>query len=195
MKYGIQIVAFLLLFAGCKSSGVIVYDAGTGASFYVAKYRGQALTPIQAFKRHGFRYKVPESMAESPEDAYRFRYDHLLLDKNADYYTSSVVIAIRHYDLQSNDTLHDFAKKDQLFLRESVQPTYENGWVPAGFLERNIEYAGFQFYYTVKKMRIYQRSVYVLCDNRVHIISFSSPSKELLIREESDTFWESIRVD
>lgn len=134
-------------------------------------------------------------MREAPEYAYRFRYDNLLLEKGSDYHSSPIVIAIRHFDLKHNQKLIDFAKEDQSYLRQSIKPAYQKGWKPQGLEEKNIEYAMYEFTYKRQKNHIYQRSVYLRCKDRVHIISLSSLYKEILNRENTEEFWNSIRID
>ena len=65
------------------------------------------------------------------------RYDNLLLDKGTAYNESSVVIAIRHYDLNNGAILEDFVKRDQLFMKQSVKPAYKKAGNLAG-LTKNL---------------------------------------------------------
>ncbi|HBD93763.1 MAG: hypothetical protein A2015_12490 [Spirochaetes bacterium GWF1_31_7] len=194
MRYFYPALAFLLFF-GCKSDRVVLLDGKTGATNYIEKYKIDFLSPIQAYRRQGFRYKVPEGMTESPADAYRYKYDNLLLDRGADYFSSTIVIAIRHYDLNSYEKLNDFSIMDQSNLKKSVTPYYENEWKPTALEDKNIEHESFQFYYTMQKMKVYQRSVYIKSENTVHIISLSTLYKDFLNRPESEGFWNSIRID
>ena len=123
------------------------------------------------------------------------KYDNLLLDRGADYFSSTIVIAIRHYDLNSYEKLNDFSIMDQSNLKKSVTPYYENEWKPTALEDKNIEHESFQFYYTMQKMKVYQRSVYIKSENTVHIISLSTLYKDFLNRPESEGFWNSIRID
>lgn len=185
----------LIVTFGCKTTHTEIADNYTGASSYVLRNQIVGLSPLKFQKKQGFRYQVPEDMQESPDYADMMRYDNLLLDKGAAYNESSVVIAIRHYDLNNGLVLDDFVKRDQLFMKQSVKPAYKKGWKPRGLDEKSIEYKSFEFSYKVKKSNIYQRSVYLRCENTIHIISQSSFYKELLTEDKSEEFWNSIRID
>ena len=190
-------LSFSILFFifSCKTTETQIIDQYTGASSYVLRNQIAGAEPLKLPKKQGFRYQVPDDMQESPDYADMMRYDNLLLDKGTAYNESSVVIAIRHYDLNNGAILEDFVKRDQLFMKQSVKPAYKKGWKPRGLDEKAIEYKSFEFSYKVKKNNIYQRSVYLRCENRVHVISQSSFYKELLTEDKSEEFWNSIRID
>lgn len=186
---------FLLIITGCKTGKVVIHDATTRATNYIERYAGYKLKPFEVFKKQGFRYEVPDGMAESPDEAIKFRYDNLIVDKEYDYFTSSLVIAIRHYNLGIYETFEDFTKMDQSYLQQSVKPVYESGWQPQGLCEKNIECKYYDFFYYMKKQKIYQRSVYVKSNNTIHIVSLSSIIKEMLSKTESERFWTTIEID
>lgn len=190
-------LSFSILFFifSCKTTETQIIDQYTGASSYVLRNQIAGAEPLKFPKKQGFRYQVPDDMQESPDYADMMRYDNLLLDKGTAYNESSVVIAIRHYDLNNGAILEDFVKRDQLFMKQSVKPAYKKGWKPRGLDEKSIEYKSFEFSYKIKKNNIYQRSVYLRCENRVHVISQSSFYKELLTEDKSEEFWNSIRID
>ena len=195
MSKKILYLSILLVIFSCKTTRTQLVDQYTGASSYVLRNQIANIEPLKFQKKQGFRYQVPEDMQESPDYADMMRYDNLLLDKGAAYNESSVVIAIRHYDLNNGAILDDFVKRDQLFMKQSVRPAYKKGWKPRGLDEKSIEYKSFEFSYKVKKNNIYQRSVYLRCENRVHVISQSSFYKDLLTEDKSEEFWNSIRID
>lgn len=187
--------SIMLAFFGCKTTETQIADEYTKAPYYVMRSQIEGDEPLMFQKKLGFRYQVPDNMQESPDYADMMRYDNLILDKGATYNDSSIVIAIRHYDLNNGAILDDFVKRDQLFMKQSVKPAYKKGWKPRGLDEKSIEYKSFEFSYKVKKNNVYQRSVYLRCDDRIHIISQSSFYKELLQEDKSEEFWNSIRVD
>lgn len=188
-------LSIMFAFFSCKTTETQIADEYTGASYYVMRSRITGSEPLKFQKKQGFRYQVPDNMQESPDYADMMRYDNLILDKGAAYNESSIVIAIRHYDLNNGAILDDFVKRDQLFMKQSVKPAYKKGWKPRGLDEKSIEYKSFEFSYKVKKNSIYQRSVYLRCEDRIHIISQSSFYKELLQEDKSEEFWNSIRID
>lgn len=189
------ILSIMLAVFSCKTTETQITDEYTGASSYVLRSQIAGVQPLKFQKKQGFRYQVPDNMQESPDYADMMRYDNLILDKGAAYNESSIVIAIRHYDLNNGAILEDFVKRDQLFMKQSVKPAYKKGWKPRGLDEKSIEYKSFEFSYKVKKNNIYQRSVYLRCEDRIHIISQSSFYKELLQEDKSEEFWNSIRID
>ncbi len=183
----------LMMFFSCKSSSEIVE-----VTMESEVTQAEAIIGKEALifsKRRGFRYQVPKNMQESPDYANSFRYDNLLLEKGADYQSSSVVIAIRHYDISRNRDLHEFAKFDQSLLRQSYRPLYKRGWKPTTLSDKSIEYTSYEFSYKIKKDNIYQRSVYLKNDNRIHVISLSSLEEARLSMRDSEEFWSSIRID
>lgn len=191
----ISLLLFILVIISCKSDRVVLIDGQSSATSYINKISLEHTPPVQMFRRKGFRYRVPDGMTESPADAFRYKYDNLILDRGTDYFSSSIVIAIRHYELTGNQTLSSFTKMDQSSLRQQVRPVYENGWRPDSLDEKNIEYESYQFNYVMQRMRVYQRSVYLRDRDKVHIISLSSLHKNLLNNHESESFWKSVRVD
>lgn len=138
---------------------------------------------------------IPENMEESPEDAKKYRYKMLLVDKDKKYYSSSIMIAIREKKNTLNESLSKFAEIDQDHLQNSVSIKYdEEVWAPAGFKEKNINYISYQFKYTYGYEIIYQRSVYIECLGYFYIISLSSLFKKNISDEKNNFFWENINV-
>lgn len=140
-------------------------------------------------------FVIPDNMEESPEDAKRYRYKMLLVDKDKEYYNSSRMIAIRERKNVFNDSLKDFAELDQDYLQKSVSIIYEDDWDPAGFNDKNIKYISYQFKYTYGYEIIYQRSVYIECSGYFYIISLNSILKKNVIDEENDYFWKSFNIN
>lgn len=137
---------------------------------------------------------IPENMEESHEDAKRFRYSKLIVDKDKKYYNSSKMIAIREKINSFNETLSDFTQKDQAYLQQNVSIIYEDKWEPKGFTAKNINYISFQFIYSYGSELIYQRTVYLECPGYFYIISLSSKVKENILDIENDFFWENINI-
>ena len=171
-----------------KSTQLVVKDATTGNNLHTAQ-KTLNYQPLQAFQRKGFRYKVPEGMSESPSDAYRYRYDNLILDSGTDYFSSKIVIAIRHYELKNDESIESFSEKDQRYLQQSVNPTYENNKNRSDLEKNNVIHKSYQFYYKMKNTKIFQQSVYILEENIIHIVSLSSLYKELLTQNGSSRFF------
>lgn len=180
------IIFFLIALFSCASKGANVkfYDGKTEASDYV-----------EPEKLHGFRYTVPEDMEEYVNPR-RFRLRNLLVYKGCSYLESPMIIAIRETRDFSNYSTQSFAKRDQNLLRSSRQITYEKSyWTPTGFEEKNIDYTSFQFTYFSGAVKIYQRSVYIKCDDAFYIVSMTSKDKLLVIHKNNESFWNSIHVD
>ena len=147
-NFAILLLTFVLLFS-CKSSSEVVVVTMEPEFIQATDMLGQEALVFA--KRRGFRYRVPKNMQESPDYAHTFRYDNLLLEKGSDYQSSSVVIAIRHYDLVEGKGLDEFAKIDQSLLRRSYNPLYKRGWKPTTLNEKSIEYTAYEFSYKIKK--------------------------------------------
>ena len=137
---------------------------------------------------------IPKNMEESPDEARKYRYKKLLVDKDKQYYDSSRIIAFREKKNSYNDTLKEFAEMDQVYLQKSVSIVYEDDWSPAGFTEKNINYISYQFKYTYGYEIIYQRSVYIECAEYFYIISLSSINKQNILDKKNDLFWENINI-
>jgi hypothetical protein len=142
-----------------------------------------------------FNFIIPEKMEESPDEAKKYRYKILLVDKDKQYYNSSVMIAIREKKNSFNDTLKEFAEMDQIYLQKSVSVIYEDEWIPAGFTEKNINHISYQFKYTYGYEIIYQRSVYLECADNFYVISLSSVNKINMLDEKNDLFWKNITIN
>lgn len=187
--YNILLILILLLFS-CSHNDV-KEDSTTKASVIEEKPKKQEI--IQ--KKYGFIYKVPPNMEESPEDAYNFQYDNLLIEKYMSYYDSDIVIAIRHSDKEQSCSVNQFAKDDQLLLRGSVKIRYEDGWNPNDiFIQKNINFKAYQFSYQYGKEKIFQRSLYIDGKNKFYVVSLSTKVKPLLDDPRSEFFWRSIEV-
>lgn len=137
---------------------------------------------------------IPEKMEESHEDAKRFRYTKLLVDKDKKYYNSAKMIAVREKINNFNESLLDFTQTDQAYLQQTVSIIYEDKWEPKGFKTKNINYISFQFIYSYGSGMIYQRSVYLECPGHFYIISLSSKTKKNILDNENDYFWENINI-
>ena len=174
----------LLVFSCASKPAFIQFETATGATKYKEKPG-----------RHGFRYTVPAEMEESAR-ANRYNLRNLLVYKDTSYYSSPMVIAIRNTKDWMDYSIAKFAQNDQSLLRDRVRITYENtSWEPAGLKEKNIDYARFQFYYYYGRVKIYQRSVYIRCDDAYYVVSMSSKNKLFIIDKTNDFFWNSIRID
>ena len=64
-------------------------------------------------EKKGFRYKVPPGMREAPEEAYKYKYNNLIIEENIDVRNSTILIALRHAEIKNNTTLNDFVENDQ----------------------------------------------------------------------------------
>ena len=139
---------------------------------------------------------IPDNMEESPEDARRFRYAKLIVDKNKNYYDSEKFIAIKDQKNVFNDSLISFAKQDQSHFQNAVPVRYDDEiWEPVGFKEKNINYIAYQFKYSYGSGEIiYQRSVYIECSDYFYIISLTSTIKNNILDETNDFFWENISI-
>jgi hypothetical protein len=147
-------------------------------------------------KQKGFRYTVPADMQESPDDAYRYRYDNLIVDKGMNCLSSNRLIAIRHAVNREYFSLMNFVDRDQGLLRQSIKIDYDKvRWVPSGFQKKNIDHFSFQFKYQYGEEMIYQRSVYLQCEDKFYVISLSSKEKFYILEPANDLFWESICID
>ena len=153
-------------------------------------------TTTTTIKPVGFRYKVPDDMRESPNEARRLDYDNLLVEKDTNVMDTMLLIAIRHTDDFSSISLKDFAQLDQDMMKQQVKVTYDGTWIPEGFTEKNIDYKAYQFSYKVGRDRIFQRSVYLRDRQRYYIISMSSKFGKLqVIDDENNFFWDNVEVD
>ncbi len=139
---------------------------------------------------------IPDNMEEDPEDAIRFRYTKLIVDKDKNYYNSEKFIAIRDKKNAFNETLLSFAKQDQAYLQNTESIRYDDEiWEPAGFKEKNINFITYQFKYSYGGGEIiYQRSVYIECSNYFYIISLTSTNKNNILDEANDFFWKNITI-
>lgn len=139
---------------------------------------------------------IPDNMEESPEDAKRYRYAKLIVDKNKNLYNSEKFIAIIDKKNAFNDSLISFAKQDQAYFKNSVSVIYDDAiWEPVGFKEKNINYIAYQFKYTYDGVDIfYQRSVYIECSDTFYIISLTSTIKNNILDIINDYFWENISI-
>ncbi len=137
---------------------------------------------------------IPEAMEESQEDAKRYKYTKLLVDKDKKYYNSTKMIAIREKPNNFNDSLLNFTQNDQAYLQQHVLIIYEDKWEPKGFKNKNINYISYQFIYRYDSEMIYQRSVYLECPGYFYIISLSSKNKNNILEIENDFFWENINI-
>jgi hypothetical protein len=183
-------VIMVLMLASCSTLGKTEADTVTMAS-QVAVMEEKPVIDT----RSGFRYDLPEFMEESPDDAYSYRYDNLLIEKGMKFYESQYMIAIRSSDSYSDYTLERFADYDQMMLRNQMQIQYENRWEPPGLSTREIPYLSYQFNYRYGQERFYQRSVYIKCDTTFYIVSLTSREKEAILDDKHDVFWDSIRID
>jgi hypothetical protein len=142
-----------------------------------------------------FNYKIPEGMYDNKADARRYSYDNFIIEKDKAFEDSMVLIAIRHRDTDKNTKLKAFVESDQYWLNNQVKIYYEDEWIPKGFEDKKINYNSYQFYYKQQGQLIYQRSVYIKCNDTVYIISMSSKNKSMLIHENNDNFWQSITAN
>lgn len=138
---------------------------------------------------------IPDNMEEDPEDAKRFRYTKLIVDKDKNYYDSEKFIAIRDKKNVFNESLISFAKQDQSYLQNTVSIRYDDEiWEPAGFKEKNINFIAYQFKYSYGGEIIYQRSIYIECSDNFYIISLTSTIKNNILDETNDFFWKNITI-
>ena len=140
-------------------------------------------------------YKIPENMENAPNEAYKYSYDLLILEKGDNFFDSGVKIAIKVYENVYNYSLKKFVDQDQKRLRDRVKIIDEEKWTPKGAEWKNIGYFAFEFTYTIQGIKVYQRSVYVSCETKIYIISLNSLFKEKMLDKKNDRFWESIGVD
>jgi len=146
-------------------------------------------------EKKGFRYKVPPGMREAPEEAYKYKFNNLIIEENTDTRNSNVIIALRFVNIDEKTTLKEFVENDQYYLNLQYNITYDNNWTPSGFNKKNIEYISFQFSYQYGDNTIYQRSVYIKYQDMVYVISMSSKYYNILINHKNNYFWENIEID
>jgi hypothetical protein len=145
--------------------------------------------------KRGLHYTVPEGMEEVPDLAYNYRYDNMIIDKGGSYEESAILIIIRHGRPNEQELLEIFVERDQKSLQSQVGIIYDEAWTPSGFLEKKLDYIAYQFYYSLKKQVYYQRTIYILFEDKVYIISLVSKYKNFILNNKSNTFWESVFVD
>ncbi|MBQ3922399.1 MAG: hypothetical protein II707_03810 [Spirochaetales bacterium] len=188
MRRTILLIFITFCLAACASKPTLVEPTTTTST--------TTTTTTTTIKPVGFRYKVPDDMRESPNEARRLDYDNLLVEKDTNVMDTMLLIAIRHTDDFSSISLNDFAQLDQEMMKRQVKVMYDGPWVPEGFTEKNIDFKAYQFSYKVGRDRIFQRSVYLRDRQRYYIISMSSKFGKLqVIDDENNFFWDNVEVD
>ncbi len=178
----------LLSIFNCVTKNTIVEETTTSTTTTTTT------TTIIIFKKV-FKYDVPEEMQESPVEAQYYKYDNLLVDKNTNIFDSTILIAVRHAENKNSESLKEFVEKDQMLLRSSITLNYFDVWEPPSLKEKNIEYISYQFSYQYKTSNIFQRSIYLKCEDLFYIISLSSKNKKFVLDSKNDIFWQSIRIE
>lgn len=150
-------------------------------------------TTVIIFKKI-FKYDIPEDMEESPYEAKYYNYDTLLKEKYTNIFDSNILIAIRCIKNKYNITLNEFVQTDQTLLKSSIKINDFDIW-NTKLLSKDIEYLSYQFSYHYNKTNIYQRSIYLKCEDTFYIISLSSKNKQFVLNNKNDKFWQSIRIE